>query len=268
MSPSGRRRIVARTMLTRDEILARVAAVPHWGQSIPLPHGVVTPGRVMRNLELVRRLGLPEDLSGQRVLDVGTWDGYYAFEAERRGAEVLAIDDLSRRPEGREPPGASERNRGFQTAREILGSKVRFRELSAYDLTPADVGTFDVTLLLGVLYHFRHPLLALEKVASVTRGYALVETAYFRTFSRLPLLRYARRPTVNGDETNWFLFTRQALLGMLADSGFRRTEVLHATPLTPRQVLQSLWVNRGALWRAGWNSNLLGYGRILVKAYR
>lgn len=255
-------------MATKEEILAKVAEVPFWGQSIPLPHGVVTPGRVMRNLDVLGRLELPEDLTGKRVLDVGTWDGYFAFEAERRGAEVVAIDDLSRRPGGVDPPDRGELNRGFETARGLLGSMVRFRELSVYDLDPGELGLFDLSLLLGVLYHCKHPLLALEKLAGVTRGHAIVETACFRTVSRLPLVRYAEGATVNGDASNWWIFNRPALLGMLADCGFRRAEVLHETPLSPRAVLGSLRVNRPLLARGAWNSNLLGYGRIVVRAWR
>jgi hypothetical protein len=119
-----------------------------------------------------------------------------------------------------------------------------------------------------VLYHCRNPLEAFEKVASVTRRMVVVETAWFRTVSRLPLLRYAEGSTLNDDETNRFVFNTPALRAMLADCGFRRTEVVWKSPLSPLRILQSLCVNRASFLRAGWNSNLAGYGRIVVKGYK
>lgn len=81
----------------KEEILKKEAKVPFRGHSIPLGHGIVTPGRVMRNLKTLERLKLPASLSGKRVLDICAWDGYYSFECEKRGAaEVVAIDNLAR----------------------------------------------------------------------------------------------------------------------------------------------------------------------------
>lgn len=220
----------------------------------------------MRNLQIIKRLGLPDNLAGKRVLDIGTWDGYYAFEAEKRGAEVVAIDNLERMQKPDEQGVAWQLNKGFESAREILNSKVEFRNMDVYDVSPDNVGLFDITLFLGVLYHLKYPLLALEKVARITKDLMILETAYFWTFSRLPLLRYAEGASINQDPTNWFVFNTPAVLGMLRDCGFRSTRIMYRTPPTPLQMLRSLYINRSMIGRAAWNSNLFCYGRIIVHA--
>src|SRR5271157_637235 len=131
-----------------------------WAHRIDLGQGVVTPG-AWNTPEVLSRLQLPEDLSGQTVLDVGCWDGFYSFAAEQRGAErVLATDSFIWQAGHKE---------GFLLARRALQSKVDEAEIDVMDLSPERVGRFDMVLLLGVLYHMKHPMLALERVASVTK---------------------------------------------------------------------------------------------------
>ena len=123
---------------------AAVSAVP-WYHSIELPGGIVTPGEYDHRSS-VQRLPIPATLAGKRCLDVGTHDGFWAFEMERRGAsEVLAIDIDD--PAQIDFPGAprplsedtlrflSERRKAFGIARDCLGSKVERRNISVYQLT-------------------------------------------------------------------------------------------------------------------------------------
>ena len=149
--------------LSAAEVRSLVDAVPHWHHIMTFPHGIVSPGSYDPR-ELFSFLQLPEDLQGKRVLDVGTRDGFFAFECERRGAEVLAVDyaamDLV----------------GFGAAKRIYGSKVEYRQANIYDLSPEQVGTFDVVLFLGVLYHLRHPLLALDRLRSLCRELLILES--------------------------------------------------------------------------------------------
>jgi SAM-dependent methyltransferase len=99
------------------------------------------------------------------MLDIGCYDGFFSFEAERRGAKrVLATD--------RHPIDHC----GFAVAQELLGSKVEYAVASVFDLDAAVHGTFDVVLFLGVFYHLRHPLLSLEKIRRVCSGYMFLET--------------------------------------------------------------------------------------------
>src|SRR5580704_3494793 len=123
------------------------------------------------------------DVRGKRCLDIGTFDGYLAFELEKRGAaEVVAIDvedhllwdwppdyradGLARDPGFSGPPKGA----GFRLAKELIGSTVDWRPLSIYDLNPDDIGTFDVVVLGSLLLHLRDPIRALEAVRRVCRG--------------------------------------------------------------------------------------------------
>src|SRR5581483_10238018 len=140
-----------------------------WYHSMDLGQGVQTRG-ISDARRGLKRLQIP-DLHGKTVLDVGAWDGFYSFEAERRGAaRVLATDSFSW------DGGGWGRKDGFELAREALGSKVEDRNIDVLELSPENVGTFDVVFFLGVLYHMRHPMLALEHVASVTKELLILET--------------------------------------------------------------------------------------------
>jgi tRNA (mo5U34)-methyltransferase len=181
-----------------------------WFHQIELPDGSVTPGRD-RSAEKLAALHLP-NLRGKSVLDVGAWDGYFSFEAERRGASrVLATDAyVWQRPGGKD---------GFEFARGALGSTVEDMEIEVLDISPETVGRFDVVLFLGVLYHMRHPLLALERMASVTKELLVVETLVDMTFLRSPAAAFYPWE-LHGDETNWWGPNRAAVLGMLLSVGF------------------------------------------------
>lgn len=148
--------------LSPSEIQRIVASVPHWHHIIHFPHGIVAPGAYDPR-QLFDRLALP-DLRGKRVLDVGTRDGFFAFACERLGAEVVAIDHTD--------PA----NTGFLAAKRILGSSVEYVQANVYTLEPERLGSFDVILFLGVLYHLRHPLLALDRLRALSRGEIFVES--------------------------------------------------------------------------------------------
>jgi tRNA (mo5U34)-methyltransferase len=147
-----------------EDVRRRVEAL-RWYHTIDLGQGIVTRGVDDTPLRLAR-LDLPLSFAGRTVLDVGAWDGFFSFDAERRGASrVVATDHYSWHGLGW---GTSDGKAGFKLAREVLGSHVEDVDLDVMELSPERVGTFDVVLFLGVLYHLRHPLLALERIASVT----------------------------------------------------------------------------------------------------
>src|SRR5579862_7885245 len=132
--------------------------------SIDLPDGSILPGlqsvdHLRWRLDLFR---LPGDLRGKRVLDIGAWDGWFSFECERRGAEVVAVDCVELDT--------------FLEAKELLGSKVEYLTLDVTELSARRLGRFDVVLFLGVLYHLRHPLLGLEKAVELSTDLALIES--------------------------------------------------------------------------------------------
>jgi tRNA (mo5U34)-methyltransferase len=194
----------------------------NWWHQIELPNGYVTPGRDASRAKLAS-LHLP-NLAGKTVLDVGAWDGYFSFAAERMGASrVLAADSWAW-----QQPGGKE---GFEYARAALGSKVENVEIEVLDISPETVGRFDVVLFLGVLYHMRHPLLALERVASVANELLVVETLVDMTFLRSPAAAFYPWSMLR-DHTNWWGPNRAAVLGMLDSIGFERTIAYPAKRLT------------------------------------
>jgi len=165
-----------------------------WYHSIELRPGEVTEG--MFDLRpFVHCYGLPESLEGKRCLDVGTWDGFWAFELERRGAaEVVALDLDDERmldwPPRRRPETVPEEPRGanFKLAHATFGSRVRREVLSVYDATAERLGEFDLVFCGSVLIHLRDQLLALERIAGVTKpgGLFVSAEAYDRSASLLP----------------------------------------------------------------------------------
>lgn len=146
-----------------------------WYHTLELEPGVWTDGWFDLR-DAVRHYGLPEDMTGMRVLEVGTWDGFWAFEMEGRGAEVVALDldDESRLdwPPRRRPQTfpAERRGEGFRIARELRGSTVERIVCSIYDARPEELGTFDLVFCGSVLIHLRDQLLALERIANLCTG--------------------------------------------------------------------------------------------------
>ena len=150
--------------------LRRAVAEIRWFHRLDLGDGLSTPGED-DTPEKLKALHLPQDLRGRTVLDVGAWDGFFSFEAERRGAtRVLATDDFCWGGRGWGTKA------GFDLAHRALGSRVESKQIGVLDLSPETVGVFDLVLFLGVLYHMRHPLLAFERVASVTARQLILET--------------------------------------------------------------------------------------------
>jgi tRNA (mo5U34)-methyltransferase len=197
-----------------------------WFHTIDLGQGLVTPG-LDPTLQKLQVIGLPDDLTGQSVLDIGAWDGFFSFEAERRGAaRVLATDKFSW------GHGGWGSKSGFELARRFLRSRVRDKTIDVMELSPDVVGQFDVVLFLGVLYHLRHPLLALERVASVTRNHLILETVVDLLDCPAPAMAYYPDKELAGDPTNWWGPNPAAVTAMLHTVGFRTVKI-HAGPSFP-----------------------------------
>jgi tRNA (mo5U34)-methyltransferase len=157
-----------------SEALRRAGEID-WYHALELAPGHVTDGWFDLR-PLVGEYGLPERMDGMRALDVGTWDGFWAFEMERRGAEVVALDlddehALDWPPRRRPAEFPQEpRGRGFALAHEVLGSRVERVVRSVYDATPEELGSFDLVFCGSVLIHLRDQLLALERIAGLCTG--------------------------------------------------------------------------------------------------
>ncbi|HEY1302370.1 MAG TPA: DUF1698 domain-containing protein [Vicinamibacterales bacterium] len=195
------------------DVRSRVDAI-RWYHSIDLGHGLVTPGVDDTPIRLAR-LELPASFAGLTVLDIGAWDGFFSFEAERRGAaRVLATDLFA----WHGPTWSTKA--GFELARATLASRVEDLEIDVMDITPERVGMFDVVLFLGVLYHLPHPYLAIERVASVTRRLLVLETVVDMIGFARPAAAFYPGRELNGDPTNWWGPNVPAVEGMLKTSGF------------------------------------------------
>lgn len=206
-----------------------------WHQRFLIAPGVHTPG--VNDIDwLLDAAQVSDDLSGLTVLDVGTANGGAAFEAERRGASrVVAVDIF--------PPEWF----GFDALKELLGSNVGYLRASTYQLTEAFKGErFDVVLFLGVLYHLRHPLLALDNLREVTRGTCYLETAVADhdqpDLTGSPIARFYRRDELNGDPSNWFVPTVAALEDWCGSSGFEYERVAAWPADEPSRCLLKLRV--------------------------
>jgi tRNA (mo5U34)-methyltransferase len=184
------------TEASREEAL-RQAGELGWYHTLELAPGHVTEGWFDLR-PIVGEYGLPARMDGMRALDVGTWDGFWAFEMERRGAEVVALDldderDLDWPPRRRPKEYPAEpRGRGFRLAHEILGSKVERVSASIYDSGPAELGSFDLVFCGSVLIHLRDQLLALERIAELCTG-TFVSAEEYDPWSALipfPVSRY------------------------------------------------------------------------------
>ena len=206
----------------------QVAAIPEWYHTLELAPGVTTPGWFDLR-DLPPQLPFPATLAGSRCLDVGTFDGFWAFEMERRGGDVLAIDVLDPTrwdwPAGSEAAAVEAIGRrkaaggGFVLAKEALGSKIERRELSVYDLDPDSIGQFDFVYVGSLLLHLRDPVRALERVAAVCRGSLLLLDAIDLPLSRL----LPRRPVAGLDGIGrpwWWKPNAAGLAQMVKAAGF------------------------------------------------
>jgi tRNA (mo5U34)-methyltransferase len=205
-----------------------IAKQDKWHHRIEVAPGVWTPG-LQDTATVLSQIGMPDDLSGMRVLDIGARDGFFTFEAERRGArEVTALDN--------EAPT----NTGFAIAAELLDSKATYITENVYSLNPEQYGRFDLVLFLGVIYHLRHPLLALDRIHDVCAPEALLLlethmideglvdqagdwralTDFHPDLPALPMVQYYPANMLGGDPTSQWAPSRVALEGWLRGAGF------------------------------------------------
>jgi tRNA (mo5U34)-methyltransferase len=173
------------------------------------------------------------DLTGKRCLDIGTWDGFYAFEMERRGArEVVALDlpdlsDIDYPPEVRadstfdpSQPSDQPRNAGFRLLHGLLGSSVELRLGSIYDLTDLGLGAFDFVMLGNLLLHLRDPVRALDAVRTVTAGQLLVADEMLLQTQLISRRRPLFQLRGMGRDFQWWLANEAGMRQLLHVGGF------------------------------------------------
>ena len=234
-----------------------------WHHSIRVGDDVVTRGgkTLEHHHDDIKRLQLP-NLAGKSVLDVGAWDGYYTFMAEGAGASrVVALDHYvwsvdykkateytTRQLDSRQPirafhtvpelwdPNGLPGKRGFDLVHRLLDSRA---EVVVGDFMTMDVsalGTFDVVLFLGVIYHLEEPLRALRRVRQLTHGFAAIETeaVLLPGPPGRPLWQFVDAAQLNDDPTIWWVPTAEGLRAMCLAAGFSRAEIVTGPPMRSR----------------------------------
>lgn len=194
---------------------ARIDALP-WHHQLDFGNGLLTPGNT--KIEVLRAqaaIYFDRPLEGQSVLDIGCWDGFNSFEAYRRGAaRVLATDHFawSEKCWGK--------REAFDLAREYLAPSVEVMDIDLPELTAERVGVFDIVLFLGVLYHLRHPLAALEAVSKLVRSTLIIETHLDALDIGRPAMIFYPGAELANDPTNWWGPNIKCVTAMLGDVGF------------------------------------------------
>ena len=185
--------------------------------SLELPGGRVLPGvvPVEQLRERLNRYPLLRDLRGKRVLDIGAASGWNSFELEKRGASVVALDCVEY-PE-------------FHYAKRALDSRVELVVLDVDEISRDRLGSFDYVLCFGVLYHLRHPLLALEKICSITREMAFIESYVIDPDASFPgcVMEFYETNELGGQIDNWWGPTAACLASLCRSAGFGSVENLY-----------------------------------------
>ena len=205
----------------------RVRELP-WFHQMDLGHGVVTHGlSPLDALQVAADVYFKDGVEGKTVLDIGCWDGFNSFEAKRRGAErVLATDHFAWSSDCWGERAA------FDLAHEALGLDVDVLDIDLGELSVESVGTYDIVLFAGVLYHMRHPFMALEQVAPLCSQTLVVETHLDALDSAVPSMVFYPTRELGNDPTNWWGPNPACVIAMLHDVGFATVEFTpHPHPL-------------------------------------
>lgn len=222
---------MSRGALSREEIRQRVDALGPWFHNLDLKGVPTAPSHFLGDYPNVkwRRFSgiIPDRLEGKTVLDIGCNAGFYAMEMKRRGAErVLGLDT------------DDEYLEQARFAAEVNGLKIEFRKMSAYDVGQLRE-KFDLVIFMGVLYHLRHPLLALDLIHEHVAGDLLLFQSMQRGDSRVdaidrnydfwttdqfdspgyPKLHFIENKYAD-DPTNWWVPNRACVEAMLRSAGF------------------------------------------------
>lgn len=229
-----------------------IASEDTWFHTFTFDGDLTTPGRDPSAKKL-HHMGLPLDMTGMSVLDVGAYDGYVSFHCEKRGAsKVVAADRFVW-----DWPGSSARS-NFDAVHTALGSKVQSVSSNVEDLaTTLNGETFDIVMFLGVLYHAPDMVRYLQNIAAATKTVCVLETyldALDEPGSRAALYSPAE---LNNDSSNWWGPNLQATATMLRRVGFNHIEFVSMWDVNTKNSLE------GKSWEGPIKS-----GRAVFHAYK
>ena len=210
-----------------------------WFHSYDFGDEVISGIRTLDRLRGEEEAFLGNRIAGKTVLDVGAWDGYFSFAAERRGAaSVHATDHFCW-----SGPGWGTKA-GFDYAHRKLHSHVRSTDIDVKHLTPATVGKSDVVMFFGVLYHLEDPFGGLRKVAALTNELLIIETVLAENENKNPVMKFYLGKELDNDPTNFWGPNLPCMLSMLKEIGFTRFEHAFMDPVRrdhTRGVIHAYW---------------------------
>ena len=218
-----------------EEIKDKIKKV-NWWHSINLGEYGITDGVQQSIMDTLK---MPDKFTGKTVLDIGTVDGFYAFEAEKRNAKrILAADSLAWRNESYSAHKLTTGKDGFNLAREILNSKVEDIELEDFneDICIDKLGKHDIVLCLGILYHMMDPFRFIRKLSEITNELLILETHtdvnnnYAWKIYGPPLMAFYPTNELNNDESNWWGPNAVCVREMLKAAGFEKIELKFMSP--------------------------------------
>lgn len=221
----------------REELLRLVEDIS-WYHTIELGNGVVTRG-YFDHRELLCNYGIPEDMSGKSVLDIGASSGYFSFEFERRGAKRVLATDVRWEDQDIAPVVekdgfletsssgilSSQKSHGFsmssfEVAKELLGSKVEQREINAYQISAESVGIFDFVFCGSLLLHLTDNFKVIKNIFDVTNECAVIATCVSENFPDQPVATFLN----NTSERVFWIPNMKCLTEMAKASGFEKVE--------------------------------------------
>lgn len=206
--------------ISKEEIQSGVDSYDNWYHCIPLPFGIVTPGMdknpgTVHRWEAICKILPP--LKDKTVLDVGAWDGYYSFAAEKEGAKVLSTDHWMW-----SGPGWGTKQ-GFNFIKKVFKSQVNELDIDVSKIHESTVGTHDIVFFLNVLYHLTNPYECFQKIATTAKEYILMETLIDIEVTHQSYMRFIPK-MILGDHTNWFIPNQMAVKDLFDNFGFTIVE--------------------------------------------
>ncbi len=195
-----------------------------WWHRIKLSDGNYTNGLVRHGEDggnwPTTRFGIPADLTGKTVLDVGAWDGFFSFEAEKRNALKVTASDC-KPGEGGNWGGTV----GFNFAKEDLKSKVEWKPLDIVNEEHVkSMEPQDIVLCYGVLYHLPEPIKMIKHLSTLTNEYCLLETAVC-SLEDVDKIDY--KPGHENDPTNYYYPTPKWIINRAKENGFKDAQMIH-----------------------------------------
>ena len=209
--------------MTIEEKKKLVDSYDKWWHTIDFGDGIKSKGmKVDCDEEMkVWKLDDPARFKGKSVLDIGAWDGYFSFLAERLGAQQVTALDIGKKE-------------GFEFAHKVYDSKVNYVIKDIMEATPENVGVFDLVLYPGVLYHMKYPYLSLHKVVDLVKegGSLFIETHISQRSNHdsmgkpTPVMEFYPNRELNNDPTNWWGPNNTCVIQMLQSLNFSIDKVV------------------------------------------